>query len=242
MRGAPAIAVVGCLSLAVELHGKEFESVEGLCGFAAQQLDYLVTARPTAVNMARAATDLKNYLSKKKLDCTSVIELKRGLIETIEDMMKKDIEDNINIGDYGAKHILGNAENNVKVITHCNTGSLATTGYGTALGVIRSLNKLRRIDHVFCTETRPYNQGSRLTAYELVHEKIPSTLIADSAASLVMKNHQIAAVIVGADRVVANGDTANKIGTYQLAIAGECPKQLFFYVGNQVCRQRNHNG
>lgn len=101
-----------------------------------------------------------------------------------------------------------------------NDRSLATAGYGTALGIIRSLRAAKRLDHAYCTETRPYNQGSRLTAYELVHDEIPATLITDSmaAALLAMKGDDIAAIVVGADSVAANGDTANKIGTYNLAV------------------------
>lgn len=110
----------------------------------------------------------------------------------------------------------------LSVLTHCNTGSLATSGHGTALGIIRSLHKMNYLDHAYCTETRPYNQGARLTAFELVYEKIPSTLITDSMAGALfarMKNERnISAVIVGADRVARNGDTANKIGTYSLAV------------------------
>lgn len=108
------------------------------------------------------------------------------------------------------------------MLTHCNTGSLATAGYGTALGVIRSVHAAGQLKHAFCTETRPYNQGSRLTAFELVHDQIPATLITDSMAAALMRlrkeSENIAAVVVGADRVAANGDTANKIGTYALAI------------------------
>lgn len=110
----------------------------------------------------------------------------------------------------------------ISVLTHCNTGSLATSGHGTALGIIRSLHKMNYLDHAFCTETRPYNQGARLTAFELVYEKIPSTLITDSMAgalfSRMKREKNISAVIVGADRVARNGDTANKIGTYSLAV------------------------
>jgi len=103
-------------------------------------------------------------------------------------------------------------------LTHCNTGSLATAGYGTALGVIRSLFGKSLLEHAYCTETRPYNQGARLTALELVYEKIPATLITDSMAGFLMQKGKVDAVVVGADRVAANGDTANKIGTYALAV------------------------
>ncbi|KAG2561415.1 hypothetical protein PVAP13_8KG157200 [Panicum virgatum] len=127
---------------------------------------------------------------------------------------------------------LGNSKN-ISVLTHCNTGSLATAGYGTALGVIRALHSAGVLEKAFCTETRPFNQGSRLTAFELVHEKIPSTLIADSAASALMKQGRVQAVIVGADRIAANGDTANKIGTYNLAISAK-HHGVQFYVAAPV--------
>lgn len=137
-----------------------------------------------------------------------------------EDMLDADVADNKNIGKFGAEWLLkaGAGKERISVLTHCNTGSLATAGYGTALGIIRSLWSSSSLIHAFCTETRPYNQGSRLTAYELVHERIPATLITDSMAAAIMQMKKIDAVVVGADRVVANGDTANKIGTYQLAI------------------------
>ncbi|XP_067877221.1 methylthioribose-1-phosphate isomerase [Heterodontus francisci] len=221
VRGAPAIAVVGCLSLAVELHRSEKCDREDLATFALESLDYLVTSRPTAVNMTRAARELSDFVSSEvKRPDSSAESFKENLLCRIEAMLEKDICNNKSIGNHGAKHILSRAKTDkVIILTHCNTGSLATAGYGTALGVIRSLWSTGRLEHVYCTETRPYNQGARLTAYELVYEKIPATLIADSMVSVVMKEKGISAVVVGADRIVANGDTANKIGTYQLAIA-----------------------
>ena len=116
----------------------------------------------------------------------------------------------------------------MKLLTHCNTGSLASWGYGTALGIIRSLHRMKRLEHVYFTETRPYNQGARLTSYELLHEAIPCTMIADSMAALLMQRQSITAVVVGADRVAANGDTANKIGTYMLAICARFHGVSFF--------------
>ncbi|XP_078387589.1 methylthioribose-1-phosphate isomerase [Cetorhinus maximus] len=221
VRGAPAIAIVGCLSLAVELHRRKEGDKEELATFALESLDYLVTSRPTAVNMARAARELSDFVTGEVKQPDSTAEsFKENLISRIEGMLEKDIRDNKSIGNHGAKHILSRAKTDkVIILTHCNTGSFATAGYGTALGVIRSLWSMGRLEHVYCTETRPYNQGARLTAYELVHEKIPATLIADSTVSVAMKEKGISAVVVGADRIVANGDTANKIGTYQLAIA-----------------------
>ncbi|XP_078541646.1 methylthioribose-1-phosphate isomerase [Lissotriton helveticus] len=223
VRGAPAIAIVGCLSLAVELHHSHKREKDDLVAFILESLAYLVTSRPTAVNMARAATELTAFVKQEaeKPDATSE-SIRNSVIQWAEDMLTKDIGDNRQIGEHGANHILQNVPNqDIVILTHCNTGSLATAGYGTALGVVRSLHAAGRLAHVYCTETRPYNQGARLTAYELVYEKIPSTLVADSMASLAMKEKAVSAVIVGADRVVANGDTANKVGTYQLAIAAK---------------------
>uniref|UniRef100_A0A0E0R5V9 Methylthioribose-1-phosphate isomerase n=1 Tax=Oryza rufipogon TaxID=4529 RepID=A0A0E0R5V9_ORYRU len=144
-------------------------------------------------------------------------------IDAAETMLVDDVSDNKAIGSHGAEFLKQKLEvsKDISVLTHCNTGSLATAGYGTALGVIRALHSGGILEKAFCTETRPFNQGSRLTAFELVHDKVPATLIADSAAAALMKSGCIQAVIVGADRIAANGDTANKIGTYNLAISAK---------------------
>ena len=131
------------------------------------------------------------------------------------------------MGRFGAEALLaaaaargrGGAGGRLRVLTHCNTGSLATAAFGTALGVVRTLGTLGALEHAYCTETRPYNQGARLTAYELVHDGLPATMVCDSAAAALMAAGRVDAVVVGADRVAANGDTANKIGTYSLAVA-----------------------
>ncbi|XP_006874338.1 PREDICTED: methylthioribose-1-phosphate isomerase [Chrysochloris asiatica] len=224
VRGAPAIALVGCLSLAVELQaGSGGPGLAALVAFVRDSLSFLVTARPTAVNMARAARDLADAAALQAEQEGATEELVRErMICYAEDMLEKDLRDNRSIGDLGAQHLLQRAApegGKVTVLTHCNTGALATAGYGTALGVIRSLHHLGRLERAFCTETRPYNQGARLTAFELVYEQIPATLITDSMAAAAMAHRGVSAVVVGADRVVANGDTANKVGTYQLAIA-----------------------
>ncbi|XP_046332616.1 methylthioribose-1-phosphate isomerase-like [Haliotis rufescens] len=239
VRGAPAIAIVGCLSLAVEVaEDREHSTVGDLAHFICDRLHHLVTARPTAVNMAEASKRLTTLMKDMAAESGQRVDtLRERFMKECEDMLEKDIAVNKNIGKYGADHILAQCKNKpVKVLTHCNTGSLATAGYGTALGVVRALHEREKISHAYCTETRPYNQGSRLTAYELVHEKIPATLICDSMAAILMDQQDISAVVVGADRVVANGDTANKIGTYQLAIAAKhhnvpfyvaCPSTTF---------------
>ncbi|XP_063787126.1 methylthioribose-1-phosphate isomerase [Pseudophryne corroboree] len=224
VRGAPAIAIVGSLSLAVELASSPPQQVSDLLAFVRESMDHLVSARPTAVNMKRAADELNAFLAQMAEQPGATIQgLTESVIQWAESLLEKDVKDNRLIGDLGAQHILQttNVTGGVCIMTHCNTGSLATAGYGTALGVVRSLHALGRLSQVFCTETRPYNQGSRLTAYELVYEKIPATLITDSMAAVTMRERQVSAVVVGADRVVANGDTANKVGTYQLAITAK---------------------
>ncbi|KAF3934109.1 hypothetical protein ABW19_dt0208822 [Dactylella cylindrospora] len=227
VRGAPAIAIVAALSLAVELHNSiqssdnASTSADSAVQTIHEKLDYLVTSRPTAVNLADAAGKLKALTnSALAVEGATSEAVVTTYIEAAEYMLLKDVEDNKAIGRLGAGWIseaAGKTEG-ISVLTHCNTGSLATASYGTALGIIRSLHESDSLAHAYCTETRPYNQGSRLTAYELVHEKIPSTLITDNMAAALMSQKDIAAIVVGADRVAANGDTANKIGTYQLAI------------------------
>ncbi|KAK6497816.1 S-methyl-5-thioribose-1-phosphate isomerase [Arthrobotrys musiformis] len=216
VRGAPAIAIVAVLSLAVELHNNP--PTTSVSEEIHQKLDYLVTSRPTAVNLADASNKLKALTASVKDEPAETVI--KTFIEAAEQMLLQDVEDNKAIGYHGANWIQTAVSKtaDIKVLTHCNTGSLATASYGTALGIIRSLHSSSALSHAYCTETRPYNQGSRLTAYELVHEKIPSTLITDSMAASLLSSQQISAIIVGADRVAANGDTANKIGTFQLAI------------------------
>ncbi|XP_071795837.1 methylthioribose-1-phosphate isomerase-like [Asterias amurensis] len=223
VRGAPCIAIVGCLALAVELNKHHPTSKHELMSLIVRQLDYLTTARPTAVNMKGAAESLKTLINQLQdnQDITAD-DIRQRVISKAELMLISDVKCNQSLGHHGAQHILQHCQQGkICVMTHCNTGSLATAGYGTALGVIRALHEAGKLDHVLCTETRPYNQGARLTAFELVHDKIPASLITDSMAAFAMYKKGVSAVIVGADRVVANGDTANKIGTYQLAISAK---------------------
>lgn len=231
VRGAPAIAIVGCLSLAVELRKSEdLPSKDKLHHYVEEKLKYLVTSRPTAVNMQLAAEACIKLASDLISDETvQTSGAKEAILKHLEAMLDNDIADNLAIGNFGAQDIVEKTgKTSVRILTHCNTGSLATAGYGTALGVIRSLHKTGSLNHVYCTETRPYNQGSRLTAFELVYEKMPATLICDNMAAAAMRQFKIDAVIVGADRVAANGDTANKIGTYQLAVLAKSHNILFY--------------
>lgn len=225
-RGAPAIAIVASLGLAVELFNGSLTASSGAEAIAQidDALDYLKESRPTAVDLTNAINQLKAHI-RAVGSTASKEEIITAFIEEAEKIFAKDLQTNLSIGDFGAEWLraLGASESQqISVLTHCNTGSLATSGHGTALGIIRTLQAKGLLQHAFCTETRPYNQGSRLTAFELVYEGIPSTLITDSMAASLFRNRKqeknIAAVIVGADRVVRNGDTANKIGTYQLAV------------------------
>lgn len=233
-RGAPAIAIVAALSLAVDVNTRfesgEFKSVSDVVKFLHESLEYLKTSRPTAVNLFDAAAKLEIIIQSSAKNATEPITVVNAYLEAAEQMLIDDVKDNKNIGKYGAEYILENAKDksNISVLTHCNTGSLATAGWGTALGIIRDLHAKGNLQHAYCTETRPYNQGSRLTAFELVYEKIPATLICDNMASALLKqNPGVQAIVVGADRVAANGDTANKIGTYQLAITAKYHGILF---------------
>jgi methylthioribose-1-phosphate isomerase len=232
VRGAPAIAVVGVLSLVVELKSKKFQTVSELCEYVKDRLTYLVSARPTAVNMADARQKLVALLDGWMAgDNKSVEELQDCLVKAMERMQKDDIKGNLAMSQFGANHIASKCGSvALSLLTHCNTGSLATAGYGTALGVVRALHERKLLSHCYCTETRPYNQGARLTAYELVYEQIPATLICDSMVATLMSRRRVSAVVTGADRIAANGDTANKVGTYQIAIIARHHNVPFYVV------------
>ncbi|CAG8735335.1 15301_t:CDS:2 [Cetraspora pellucida] len=268
VRGAPAIGIVAALSLVIDLQIKlqtfinnpnaldsetlnTLNSPSSLATFVRNSLDHLNKSRPTAVNLFRTSDILWNVTNsgiKKNFDSKQIIE---SLVDTAEQMMLDDLKDNTNIGKYGADFILRTGDKKICVITHCNTGSLATSGYGTALGIIRHLHDQGNLLHAYYTETRPYNQGSRLTSYELLHDKIPSTLICDSMVSALLSSHaynsssnkvghKITAIIVGADRVAKNGDTANKIGTYQLAITARYHNVMFIVAAPSTNGIENH--
>ncbi|MDF3981302.1 S-methyl-5-thioribose-1-phosphate isomerase [Luteibacter sp. PPL554] len=198
VRGAPAIGIAAAWG--VVLAAKTGEDL-------ATSLATLRAARPTAVNLMWALDRMKAHIG-----AGADAEALEREAQAIQD---EDLAANRHMGELGAALIEAGSD----VITHCNTGSLATAGYGTALGVIRAGVEAGRIEHVYAGETRPWQQGARLTMWELVRDGIPARLIADSAASHLMTHGRVKWVIVGADRIAANGDTANKIGTYQLAIA-----------------------
>jgi methylthioribose-1-phosphate isomerase len=198
VRGAPAIGIAAAWG--VVLAAQQGVALD-------QALAQLRAARPTAVNLMWALDRMKARITAG----ADAAALEREA-QAIQD---EDLAANRHMGELGAALIAPGSG----VMTHCNTGSLATSGYGTALGVIRAGVAAGRIAHVYAGETRPWQQGARLTMWELVRDGIPAKLIADSAASHLMKSGAVKWVIVGADRIAANGDTANKIGTYQLAIA-----------------------
>jgi methylthioribose-1-phosphate isomerase len=198
VRGAPAIGIAAAWG--VVLAARDGAALPPV-------LALLRAARPTAVNLMWALDRMKG-----RIDAGADAPALEREAQAIQD---EDLAANRHMGELGAALIAHGSG----VLTHCNTGSLATAGYGTALGVIRAGVAAGRIDHVFAGETRPWLQGARLTMWELVRDGIPARLVADSAAAHLMKSGAVKWVIVGADRIAANGDTANKIGTYQLAIA-----------------------
>lgn len=209
VRGAPAIGVAAAYG--VVLAARARFAVDGAQWRAhiEQDLTRLAAARPTAVNLSWAIARMRDFLSK--LDHLDPVPALLAEARRIHD---EDVAANRRIGELGAALIDGPTE----VITHCNAGALATGGYGTALGVVRSAHAQGRITRVYADETRPWMQGSRLTAWELMQSGIPVTLQADGAAASLMARGEIGWVIVGSDRIAANGDVCNKIGTFGLAI------------------------
>ena len=211
VRGAPAIGIAAAWGVVLAARGLDAASGAEALERLEPAMQRLNAARPTAVNLAWALARMRAALVNAGADWRAVLEREARAIET------EDLAANRAMGRAGAALIAPGSG----VLTHCNTGSLATAGFGTALGVIRAGVADGRIARVFATETRPWNQGARLTVWELAQDGIDATLIADAAASHLMKTGQVQWVVVGADRICANGDTANKIGTYQLAIAAK---------------------
>ena len=206
VRGAPAIGIAAAYG--VVLSAMQHYPNDNWQTTVEQDIQKLATSRPTAVNLFWALDKMRNLLA------TQPAEPIAALTELAQQIHDDDITANLAMGEYGAD-ILGNAK---AVLTHCNAGALATGGYGTALGVIRSAYKRGHLQNIYAGETRPWLQGARLTVWELAQDGIPATLIADSAAAWLMKSGKIDWIIVGADRITANGDVANKIGTYSLAV------------------------
>lgn len=224
VRGAPAIGIAGAHG--VILYAQELAKLNLTRDEFVRQLlekaDYMASARPTAVNLMWAVEKQKDIIKNSTADIKTLIE---ELKENGKKLELEDIAINKKIGDYGATVVPKGAT----ILTHCNAGALATVGYGTALGVVRSAFANDPTVQVFADETRPRQQGARITTLELTMDGIPVTLITDGMCSYFMKKSMIDMVCVGADRIAANGDAANKIGTYTVAIAAKY-HNIPFYV------------
>ncbi|MBI3637888.1 MAG: S-methyl-5-thioribose-1-phosphate isomerase [Candidatus Rokubacteria bacterium] len=212
VRGAPAIGVAAAFGVALAARQSAATTYDALLEDLERAIKGLAGTRPTAVNLFWALERMRRALPAMR--GRTVADIRAGLATEAEAMLAEDLAANRAIGDHGATLVPANA----RILTHCNAGALATAGYGTALGVIRSAHAQGKVQHVWVDETRPVMQGSRLTAWECVREGIPHKLIADVVAASVMARGEVDLVVTGADRIAANGDTANKIGTYALAV------------------------
>ena len=226
IRGAPAIGVAAALGLALGARNTSSEAAalrtewDDMCGL-------LAATRPTAVNLFWAIERMR--LRFDSLAATGGEVLRAGLLNEALAIQSEDVAACKRMGDLGAELLPSAA----RVLTHCNAGALATAGYGTALGVVRSAARNGRLEHVFADETRPYLQGARLTAWELHQDGIPVTVITDNMSGHLMARGEVNSVVVGSDRIAANGDVANKIGTYTVAVLAK-EHGLPFYVAAPV--------
>lgn len=223
VRGAPAIGIAGAhgVALAALELSKKYSDKKLFLEELKKQADYIKSSRPTAVNLMWAV-DKQMKLADETTG--GVIDIVNALVQNGIKLENEDIEINKKMGDYGAEVVPKGAT----ILTHCNAGALATVGYGTALGVIRSAYAKDPTIKVFADETRPRQQGARLTTWELTQDGIPTTLITDGMCSYFMSKGMINMVVVGADRIAANGDTANKIGTYTVAISAKYHNVPFY--------------
>lgn len=230
VRGAPAIGVSAAMGLALgasQSVGMSVADLEDDFGYMCQMMSQ---TRPTAVNLFWAIDRMRRVFDLEKGNTQDVDKLKARLIEEAQKIFEEDIAANRAIGRYGAELI----NDGSTVLTHCNAGALATAGdYGTALGVIRGARDAGKRVAVIADETRPFLQGLRLTAWELAKDGIPVTVITDNMAGHVMKSGKVDSVVVGADRIAANGDTANKIGTYMVAVLAKT-HNIPFYVAAPI--------
>jgi len=208
VRGAPAIGITAAYGVVIAARQRYTESSSQWKQNIQPDLDLLKASRPTAVNLSWAINRMKNLIETVEGDPES------PLLEEAKLIHDEDIQANKTMGELGAAYITSNSG----VLTHCNAGALATGGYGTALGVIRSAWQQDKLTKVYADETRPWLQGSRLTAWELLQDDIPVTLVAEGAVSALMSTGQVQWFVVGSDRIAANGDVANKIGTLAGAI------------------------
>ena len=230
VRGAPAIGISAAMGLALGAKQSVGTSVADLEDDFDYMCDVMSKTRPTAINLFWAIERMRACFKRQKASNRSVEEIKADLIDEALKIFKEDIEANRSIGRNGAPLI----QDGATVLTHCNAGALATAGdYGTALGVIRGARDAGKRVAVIADETRPFLQGLRLTAWELAKDEIPVTVITDNMAGHFMKDRKIDCVVVGADRIAANGDTANKIGTYMVAVLAR-ENNIPFYVAAPI--------
>jgi len=214
VRGAPAIGCAAAFGVALEAQRERHRPAAQFADAMEVAFKTLAESRPTAVNLFWALERMRSVLDADTADPKAVAT---KLVEAALALYRADLKTNRAIGVAGAALVPDGA----RILTHCNTGALATSGHGTALGVVRSARDAGKRVSVIASETRPYLQGARLTAWELMQERIPVTLITDSAAGHLMSEGKVDLVIVGADRIAANGDVANKIGTYTVAVLAE---------------------
>jgi len=215
VRGAPAIGCAAAYGVALEALRLRDLGLEAFRDGMKKAFQVLAGSRPTAVNLFWALERMRTRMDVMSVSTPS--EIAEKLLEEAHELLSEDIRINRTLGAFGAELLSDDA----RVLTHCNAGALATAGHGTALGVIRSAVESGKKISVIADETRPFLQGARLTAWELVQARIPVTLIADNMAGHLMSQGEIDAVIVGTDRVAANGDVANKIGTYMVAVLAQ---------------------
>lgn len=224
IRGAPAIGVAAAMGVAI---GVQYAAEDGLDAQMETICDTLAKTRPTAVNLFWAIDRMKRLYAT--LRGQPIAAIRERLISEAKLVREEDIAINRAIGKHGAPLV----PDGKTVLTHCNAGALATAGYGTALGVIRAAIETGKKIDVFADETRPFLQGARLTVWELQQDKIPTTLITDNMAGHFMKSGRIGCVVVGADRIAANGDVANKVGTYSVAVLAK-ENGVPFYVAAPI--------
>ena len=221
IRGAPAIGISGAFGLALAVLQSNATEKKELIGYLEKAKNILFETRPTAVNLVWGLEKIMQVANQ----ASTVQEIKTNVVETAKKMAEEDIKINMTMGKIGSELL----DDNDTIMTHCNAGALATVGYGTALGVIRATKDNGKNIKVIATETRPVQQGSRLTVFELKHDGIDVSLIPDTAVGYTMANRLVNKIIVGADRILRTGHVYNKIGTYQLAIMAK-QHNLPFYV------------
>src|ERR1700761_5772923 len=225
VRGAPAIGVSAAMGMAIGIDRSKATTLPALTEEVAVIAKTLAETRPTAVNLFWGIDEIRNLYNALAAKNTPISEIKAAVVAKARRMYDEDIAACRQLGHHGAALLPMEGT----VLTHCNAGALATCGYGTALGVIRAaIEQGHKID-VFADETRPFLQGARLTAWELMKDNIPTTVLCDNMAAALMRQGRIQAVIVGADRIAANGDVANKIGTYGVSILAK-EHNIPFYV------------